>query len=75
MRPDERDAAYLWDMREYARIVRRIVGMADVSAYLADETMRLAVERALELIGEAARHVSPAFQAAHPEIPWPRIIS
>jgi uncharacterized protein with HEPN domain len=75
MRPDERDAAHLWDMREYARIVRRIVGTTDLSSYLADETTRLAVERALEIIGEAARRVSPEFQAAHPEIPWPRIIS
>ena len=33
-----------------------------------------AVERQLQIIGEAARRVSPAFREAHPEIPWRRII-
>jgi len=35
----------------------------------------MAVERALEVIGEAARHVSPAYRQAHPEIPWRGIIA
>ena len=35
--------------------------------------MRSAVERRLEVLGEAARRVSDAFQAAHPEIPWKEI--
>jgi len=26
--------------------------------------------RALEVIGEAAKQVGPAFRRAHPEIPW-----
>ncbi len=30
-------------------------------------------ERSVEIIREAARHVSPEFIAAHPEIPWRRI--
>jgi len=33
-----------------------------------------ATERSVEIIGEAARHVSPEFIAAHPEIPWRQII-
>ena len=35
-----------------------------------DEKTLLAVVRALEVIGEAARHVAPAFRREHPEIPW-----
>ena len=62
-------------MREYARMVRQLVGAADLDAYLADDKTRLAVERSLEIIGEAARRISPEFQTAHPEIPWPRIIA
>jgi uncharacterized protein with HEPN domain len=40
-----------------------------------DSMLRLAVERTLEIVGEAARRVSPGFRAAHPEIPWRDIIS
>ena len=32
--------------------------------------LRRAVERCLEIIGEAAKSVSPAVTEAHPEIPW-----
>jgi uncharacterized protein with HEPN domain len=62
-------------MREYAREVMRMIAGADLARYQADPQLRLAVERAMEIIGESARRVSPAFQEAHPEIPWQRIIS
>jgi uncharacterized protein with HEPN domain len=34
----------------------------------------MAVERAVEIIGKAARRVSDGFRSAHPEIPWKKII-
>ncbi len=36
---------------------------------------RAAVERNLEIIGEAARRVSDGFKREHPEIPWQQIVS
>jgi uncharacterized protein with HEPN domain len=42
---------------------------------LADKTLRLATERRIEIIGEAARNVSREFTLAHPEIPWQKIIA
>jgi uncharacterized protein with HEPN domain len=75
MRPDERDAAYLWDMLDAAQAVREFVAGRSLADYLADRMLRGAVERHVEIIGEAAGRVSPAFRAAHPELPWPKIIA
>jgi uncharacterized protein with HEPN domain len=35
-----------------------------------NKTVRHAVVRCIEVIGEATKRISPAFRAAHPEIPW-----
>ncbi len=43
--------------------------------YAADRRTRRAVEREIEIIGEAARKVTLPFQEAHPEIPWRKIIA
>jgi uncharacterized protein with HEPN domain len=41
---------------------------------VADLRLRRAVERELEIIGEAASHVTPQFRQTHTEIPWVGII-
>ena len=73
MQPDEQDAARLWDMLTYAREIAETAGAMTFDAYLKDKTLRLATERRIEIIGEAARHVSLPFQAAYPQIPWRKI--
>ena len=35
-----------------------------------DRMLNLSLVHLLEIIGEAARGISPAFRASHPEIPW-----
>lgn len=74
MRPEERDAAYLWDMLEAAREVRDMVADREPGEFLADRILLRATERSIEIIGEAAKRVSPAFTDRHPEIPWRNII-
>lgn len=74
MKPETRDAAHLWDMREYARQAHGLVRRIPFARLHKDAVRRLALERALELVGEAARRVSPGFQGAHPEIDWRAII-
>ncbi len=76
MRAEERDAAYLWDMREAARDALRILGELDAREFVAPEheTVRLAIERKLEVLGEAARRVSEPFRTEHPDIPWKDIV-
>jgi len=39
----------------------------------ADWMLRSAVERGIEIISEASRHIDPALRAAHPEVPWRRV--
>lgn len=75
MDPLDADAAHLWDMLTAAQDVQRFVGSVTWEQYRQDRLRQLAVERSIEILGEAARKVSQAFQAAHPEIPWSRIIA
>ena len=35
-----------------------------------DRMLRRAIERSLEIISEASRHIPAEMRAAHPEIPW-----
>ena len=74
MRPGDRDAANLHDMLEAAQEARELVAELRADDFLRDRVRVRALERVLELIGEAARRVAPVRQAEHPEIQWRRII-
>ena len=62
----------MWDA---ARAIQKFVLSRSFEDYKADRMLRGAVERHIEIIGEAANKVSRGFRAAHPEIPWHRIIA
>ena len=74
MQPDERDAAYLWDMLQACDEVESMLENFDLAAFLQNRMLLRAIERDVELIGEAAKRLSPAFRDAHPGIPWRMII-
>lgn len=76
MRPEDRDAARLWDMLEASRTIIRILGNRSLYDFTADqgEIVRLAVERTLEILGEAARGVSKELRRQHPELPWKDLV-
>lgn len=70
-RDSERDdRSYVWDMLRYAYTVRRLISDRSFEEFSQNEEFRLAVERAVEIIGESARHVSKKFEQSHSEIPW-----
>lgn len=73
MRPEMEDSALLLDMLDSARAVVQMTAGMTYEGYAADRRTRRAVEREVEIIGEAARKISPAFQDLHPEIPWRKI--
>ncbi len=75
MRPEDRDAGYLWDMPDAAKTVARFVLGVREADYVRDRKLQLAVERAIEITGEAARRVSDPLKVAHPEIPWQQIVA
>jgi len=71
---EERDRAHLADMLAAARDARMLAGDLAYDALMADLRTRLALERALEIIGKATHRVSSATRSANPQIPWTGII-
>lgn len=74
MRPSTDDPAFLWDMLDAALAVASFIESRTYRDYLQDRMLRGAVERHLEILGEAAGRISQPFQKDHPEIPWRQII-
>ena len=74
MKPDNPDKAYLWDMLQAADEARALCRGFTFETIEGDRRTLLALERLMELIGEAARRVSDEFQRTHPEIAWRKII-
>jgi uncharacterized protein with HEPN domain len=68
-----RDDAYLLDMLLAARKVMKYIKGVDSNRFDQDELLQDAVMRRIQIIGEAARKISPEFKEAHPEISWSEI--
>ena len=45
------------------------------SVFIEDVLVQTAVIRWIEIIGEAARAISPELREAHPEIPWRQVVA
>ncbi|MCE5248675.1 DUF86 domain-containing protein [bacterium] len=74
MLSEEKDKAYLWDMLDASMAIQDFIRGKTVKDYLTDRLLRGAVERYIEIIGEAARHISDELKEIHSEIPWRSII-
>jgi uncharacterized protein with HEPN domain len=70
-----RDPANLWDMLKAAEKVQEFLEGKTFEDFMRDDMRRAAVERNLEIIGEAARRISEGLKQEHPEIPWQQIIA
>lgn len=70
---DPKDRAYLLDMREFGGQVLKYLNGRTHEHFMADRLLRDAIAYNLQVVGEAAYHVSDAFKAAHPQIDWFKI--
>ena len=68
--PEDRDPAYIWDMLQAARGIACFIAGMRFHDYERDSMVQAAVERKLEIIGEAAGRVSDSLRKACPGIPW-----
>ena len=55
------------------KVVTKVEGKSR-EEFDSDENLRMALVHLIQILGEAARRVSPTFQQSHPEIPWKPII-
>lgn len=65
--------ARLQDMLVMIDAAVELTAGCDFAAYRADLKLRLAIERCIEVISEASRHVPTEQKARFPDVPWPEI--
>ena len=61
-------------MLEAARLVGEFIEDMAIEQFPQDRKTQAAVERSVEIIGEAAKLVSASFKQAHPEISWSQMV-
>ena len=63
----------LSDIIEAIERIRSIIAEVTLDAFEADWQKRWLVERGVEIVSEASRHLGAELKARHPEIPWPKV--
>jgi len=71
---NQREKAYVTDMLDAAREIDKFIAGVSLQAYENDRKLQLAVERLLEIMGEAARRVSHDCRSEYGDVPWVRIV-
>jgi len=74
MQVNNRDAASVWDMMQAIHRIQEFTTGLTFDHYQASILIQSAVERQLEILGEAAGRVSNALRQAHPDIDWRRTV-
>ena len=73
--PDRTLFLRLTDIVEAIERVRVVLAGVTLDAFEADWQKRWLVERGVEIISEATRHLGTELKSRHPEIPWPKVAS
>jgi len=71
---NERDLSYLMDIADCAMDIEEFTRAVGYHEFEKDKMRKLAVERQLEIIGQAANKVSSETQETIKDVPWGNII-
>jgi len=63
----------LTDMVEAIEHIESVIAGVPLDVFEADWQKRWLVERGVEIISEASRHLTDELKARHPGIPWPKV--
>jgi uncharacterized protein with HEPN domain len=75
MAPRRELSPRLQDILDNIGIVTDAVTGHDFASFVRDPILRLAIERAIEIVSEAVRHIPQEERDKHPQIPWRNIIA
>ncbi len=64
---------FLEDIVEYSKVSQDLIKSISFEEFENDLTVFLATTRALEIIGEAIKHIPEEIKLKHPDIPWQKI--
>ena len=70
----ERDKSYIYDIINYSLEIIEVTRNETHQSFLQNRVKRLAIERLIEIIGEAANHISKEIIEENNDIPWSKII-
>ena len=71
---NERDKSYIYDILKYSQEVIDILKDETHNSFVNNRIKRLAIERLIQIIGEAANHLSKEFMKETQDHPWTKII-
>ncbi|MGV0026795.1 HepT-like ribonuclease domain-containing protein [Phormidesmis priestleyi] len=74
MQANNPDAASIWDRMQAIRRIQEFTIGLSFDDYQTSILIQSAVERQLEILGEAAGRVSEAFRQTHPTLDWRRTV-
>jgi len=71
---ERNDSVFVADILDEAKKIGEFIEGMEKSEFMKNELVRHAVERSLEIIGEAAKGLSEEYRISRPGVEWKKII-